>query len=111
MVRGKNDCYAKRRLKTVNANTFLITLQMKITGDHYEAYAIHTHKKMNEKIMASLTNTLTYPNILQLVLRAPTALAAKVAMKTEGYLKWEDGSKVDHIDKVWEYLHFEARRL
>jgi len=53
---------------------------------------------------------LMYPNILQLILRAPTALSARVALKVEGYLKWQDGTTINHIDKVWEYLHFEVRR-
>ena len=107
----KQRLLCKAQIKNGECQHILNNAAMKITGDHYESNAIQTYRKTNDRIMTSLTNTLTYPNILQLVLRAPTALAAKVAMKTEGYLKWEDGSKVDYIDKVWEYLHFETRRL
>ncbi len=84
--------------------------QIKITGDEYESFAKHTYSQLSKPVAHALNNALMYPNILQLILRAPTALSARVALKVEGYLKWQDGTKIDHIDKVWEYLHFEVRR-
>jgi len=107
----KKRMLCKAQIKDGECKHILNNSAMKITGDQYESHAEFTYNTMNESVMQSLTNTITYPNVLQLVLRAPTALSAKVAMKTEGYIRWEDGTKVDHIDKVWEYLHFEARRL
>ena len=84
--------------------------QIKITGDEYESFAKHTYSKLSKPVAHALNNALMYPNILQLILRAPTALSARVALKVEGYLKWQDGTTINHIDKVWEYLHFEVRR-
>lgn len=107
----KKRTLCKAQIKDGECKHILNNSAMKVTGDHYEDHTAFTYRNMNESVMQSLTNTLTYPAVLQLVLRAPTALAAKVAMKTEGYTRWEDGSKIDHIDKVWEFLHFETRRL
>jgi len=84
--------------------------QFKLTGDEYESHAIHTYSTLSQPVAHALNNALMYPNILQLILRAPTALAASVALKVEGYLTWEDGTKITHINNVWEYLHFEVRR-
>jgi hypothetical protein len=84
--------------------------QFKITGDEYERFAEYEYSNMHPSTTLALHNAMLYPEVLRLLLRAPTALSAKVAMKVAGYLIWPDGTKVDHIDKVWEYLHFEVRR-
>ena len=84
--------------------------QFKVTGDDYERNANYEYKQMPTAVLHALHNAMFYPNVLQILLREPTALAAKIGIKTEGYLHWPDGSKVDHIDKVWEYLHFEVKR-
>ena len=84
--------------------------QIKLTGDEYESFATYNYTTLSNPVAHALNNALMYPNILQLILRAPTALAARVALKVEGYVLWQDGTRISHIDTVWEYLHFEVRR-
>jgi hypothetical protein len=84
--------------------------QFTVTGDEYERFAEYEYSTMHHNVLHALHNATMYPNVLRLLLRAPTALSARVAMKIEGYLFWPDGTKIDHIDKVWEYLNFENKR-
>lgn len=95
----------KDQVKEIESNTNFI-----VKGDLYESNSEYTYKDLPHTVLHALHNTMLYPEVLRLVLRAPTALSARVAMKTAGYLVWPDGTKIDHIDKVWEYLHFEVRR-
>lgn len=91
--------------KEIESNT-----NFTIRGDLYESNAEYTYKDLPHTVLHALHMSMLYPEVLQLLLRAPTALSAKVAMKTANYITWPDGTKIDHIDKVWEYLHLEVKR-
>lgn len=85
--------------------------QFKLYGDEYEWTAIDSYEKLPVHIATSLTNALMYPQILQIILRAPTALAAHLALKVEGLTHYDDETRITNIKEVWNYLHHEVKRL
>jgi len=115
IVRLLNNAWKWRLLcKTVIKNETtketMSNTQMKITGDDYEYNAEYTYSSLPKPVLHALDNALSDANILQLLLRAPTALSAHVAVKAEGYVKWADGTRIDHIKQVWEFLNYEVKR-
>ena len=106
----KKRLLCKTTIKDGVHSEVIYNTQIKLTGDEYESFATNTYSNLSKPVAHALNNALMYTNILRLILRAPTALAAQIALKVEGYLTWQDGTKISHIDKVWEYLHFEVRR-
>jgi len=115
IVRLLNNAWKWRLLcKTVIKNNTtketISNTQMKVTGDDYEYNAEYTYSNMSKQVAHALDNALSDANILRLLLRAPTGLAAHVAIKNEGYLKWADGTRIDHIKEVWEFLNYEVKR-
>ena len=85
--------------------------EFKLYGDEYEWSAFKTYDALPTHIATSVTNALMYPQILQLILRAPTALAAHVAIKVEGLTHYDDDTKITNIKEVWNFLHHEVKRL
>jgi hypothetical protein len=51
-----------------------------------------------------------YPQILQIILRAPTGLAAEIALKVSDILFFEKGLRITNVKEVWAYLHYEVKR-
>lgn len=85
--------------------------QFKLYGDEYEWSAKKMYQTLQPHVAASLTNALMYPQILQIILRAPTALAADVAMKVEGLTHYDDDTKITNIKEIWNFLHHAVTRL
>lgn len=92
-----NDSIRKETLfnASVSANT-----------DKYEWWAKHRWNDMHPNVCHSLTQSLLYPQVLQHILRAPTPLAARIALELDQLSVFPDGtSATTHIKQVWDYIH------
>jgi hypothetical protein len=77
----------------------------KFNADNYELHATVMHSKLSTAESTALNNTLMFPQILKLILRAPSVLAAKTALKLDGMSVFPDGSSsIKHLHVVWKFL-------
>jgi len=84
--------------------------EFKLFGDDYERHAEFVYRSMAQHIQSSLHHCLMYPQILQIILRAPTALAAEIALKVAGITRFDATKRISNIKEVWNYLHYEVKR-
>lgn len=84
--------------------------EFKLFGDDYERHAEYVYRDMPQHVRSSLHHCLMYPQILQIILRAPTGLAAEIALKVSGILFFEKGLRITNVKEVWTYLHYEVKR-
>lgn len=79
--------------------------------DHYEQHFMLVHSNMSNDERIALNNTLMYPQVLELVLRSSSPIAAKTALIIENMSLFPDGtSAIKYIKSVWKYLKYETRK-
>lgn len=77
----------------------------KFNADNYELHANVIHKSMSSSESIALNNTIMFPQILKLILRAPSILAAKTALRLDKLSVFPDGSSsTKHLHVVWKFL-------
>jgi protease II len=84
----------------------MFNANVSVTTDEYEWFASHKWNDMQPNVCHSLTQSLLYPQVLQHVLRAPTPLAARIALELDKLSVFPDGtSSTKYVKQVWEYIH------
>ena len=111
-----NGCWKRSRIAYAKyANGIPISVFDKTKSafrlDHYEQHFIIAHSKMTTDEKNALNNTLMYPQVLELVLRSSSPIAAKTALIIENMTLFPDGtSATKYIKSVWKYLKYETKK-